>query len=710
MVGPRLGEKSRCLAQDLIATAKLTVPALQRLEPLALLAAQPGTSTFVALCLASHLRNVSAVQPIFSAIAPIAAHWDWYSPSCSKTMGTARSRTSGEYLFDVLMTPSSQSLESPGIPGRPLDSILKGRIRFILRGQRSELWNESSDGLLCCNSFCVIELGEWSYRYLPGSNVADRRFETRELRMLAHLPVAAALSGARFTAQLPFFLRRPIAVDVARQTLRTRLENRVSDFESFIETAIYRDPMSPYLALLRLVGCEHGDFVRLIESNGVEGSLKILARQGVYLSIDEFKGRKPVVRGSAVLNVDPLRLAGSASPSQLTLHSGGSRGTETPVPIDLAYVRDRAVSSCMTFAARGGLGWVHGLWGGWGRASMVVLLELSAFGSYPAFWFSQVDPDTPRMSPLYRWSAYAIRLSTLLAGIRPPKVRYVPIDRSLELARWMAETRHKGGIPHLHTHASSVVRICEEANAAGLDIHGAQFTAASEPMTEARMAVIRKTGARAWPQYASVESGVIGLACLNATKADDVHLLNDRFAVIQSEADTDLPDGSLLVSSLRRTSSPLVLLNVSFGDQATLEKRNCGCAMERLGWSTHLDTIRSQEKLTAGGTNFLNRDIIHVLEEVLPTRCGGGPMDYQLLEEISGDGRSRLRLLVNPSLGRIDSSDVRETFIKAIGGFSDSSYHVSRMWHENDILTVERIAPRKTGAGKILHIHQQSAD
>jgi hypothetical protein len=33
-------------------------------------------------------------------------------------MRTARSRTSGEYLLALPMTPSSQGLESPGIPGR----------------------------------------------------------------------------------------------------------------------------------------------------------------------------------------------------------------------------------------------------------------------------------------------------------------------------------------------------------------------------------------------------------------------------------------------------------------------------------------------------------------------------------------------------------------------------------------------------------------
>jgi len=48
----------------------------------------------------------------------IAAHCEEYSRSCSKTMRTARSHTSGEYLFDFFITPSSQVMESPVNPGR----------------------------------------------------------------------------------------------------------------------------------------------------------------------------------------------------------------------------------------------------------------------------------------------------------------------------------------------------------------------------------------------------------------------------------------------------------------------------------------------------------------------------------------------------------------------------------------------------------------
>ena len=67
------------------------------------------------------------MQPIFSAIDCTAAHCDGYSAWWSKTSRTARSWTSGEYRFDVFfMTPSSQRMEPPGIPGRFKDNGVPG--------------------------------------------------------------------------------------------------------------------------------------------------------------------------------------------------------------------------------------------------------------------------------------------------------------------------------------------------------------------------------------------------------------------------------------------------------------------------------------------------------------------------------------------------------------------------------------------------------
>jgi hypothetical protein len=179
--------------------------------------------------------------------------------------------------------------------------------------------------------------------------------------------------------------------------------------------------------------------------------------------------------------------------------------------------------------------------------------------------------------------------------------------------------------------------------------------------------------------------------------------------VVQPEPDgiaSAMPRLSLLISALRATA-PLILLNVSLGDQAEASSRACGCPLERLGWATHLHNIRSYEKLTAGGMTFLDTDVIQVLEDILPARFGGGPTDYQLLEEEDHDGQPRLRLLVDPTIGALDATAVAEAFLDAIGPGSGSGRMMTLQWRQAGLVRVERRAPLTTASGKVLHLHQR---
>jgi len=83
----------------------------------------------------THLRRVSDEHPIFSAIEQIASHSESYSRPCSKTIRTARSRTSWECLLVRAMTPSSQGMEPPANPGR-----FRGWRRRPLSRTRASSW------------------------------------------------------------------------------------------------------------------------------------------------------------------------------------------------------------------------------------------------------------------------------------------------------------------------------------------------------------------------------------------------------------------------------------------------------------------------------------------------------------------------------------------------------------------------------------------
>jgi hypothetical protein len=104
--------------------------------------------------------------------------------------------------------------------------------------------------------------------------------------------------------------------------------------------------------------------------------------------------------------------------------------------------------------------------------------------------------------------------------------------------------------------------------------------------------------------------------------------------------------------------------------------------------------------------NVLDSDVVRVLEETLPARFGGGPTDYQLLEEEADQGISRLRLLVHPRLGPLDDRAVVETFLTAIG--AGPQRITGLVWREADVIDVQRRPPLATAAGKIFHLHLKS--
>lgn len=363
----------------------------------------------------------------------------------------------------------------------------------------------------------------------------------------------------------------------------------------------------------------------------------------------------------------------------------------------------------LVLAVQGGLGWRHAYWGVPGAAGMAYVLELCGVSMVPTRWFSMVEAKAPGLHPRYRWSVRAMRWGGILAGVTVPPPEYVPLDDPHPIVGWMAEVLRNGHTPVLHTFASSAVRLCVAAMDAGRDLRGARVTISGEPITDARLRVIRAAGIRALPRYASAECGPVGYGCLAAEVPDELHLLHDLHALIQpgpGGGPMGLPANSLLMSSLRPTA-PLMLLNVSLGDQAVLERRACGCPLEELGWRTHINTIHSFEKLTTGGMTYLDVDVIRALEEALPARFGGAPTDYQLVEEEAADGRSRLCLRVRPELGPLDLGAVREAFLAAIGVGSGVERVMELLWRTPGFLWVERRAPLSTASGKVLHLQLQ---
>jgi hypothetical protein len=225
------------------------------------------------------------------------------------------------------------------------------------------------------------------------------------------------------------------------------------------------------------------------------------------------------------------------------------------------------------------------------------------------------------------------------------------------------------------------------------------------------LARIEQCGIVPVPRYGAIETGNFGYGCLKPNAPDDLHLYHDLHGVIQpggEEQIETLPPNALLISSLL-LSSPFVLINVSLGDHAVIEKRSCGCPLGSFGWTTHIKIIRSFEKLICGGMTFLDSEIIPVLEETLPAHFGGTAIDYQIVEKDTDEGLPQILLLVNPNIGPLDPNRVKEVFLETIGAGTGAKRIMSLQWRSAGFLTVERRVPEATKTGKIWHVLQSNS-
>ncbi|MCB2191033.1 MAG: hypothetical protein KQI62_05675 [Deltaproteobacteria bacterium] len=154
-------------------------------------------------------------------------------------------------------------------------------------------------------------------------------------------------------------------------------------------------------------------------------------------------------------------------------------------------------------------------------------------------------------------------------------------------------------------------------------------------------------------------------------------------------------------------SAPFIFVNLSTGDQAQVTYQPCGCPMWEVGWNCRLGQIRSFEKLTLAGVTLMDFDLVHLLENGYPLAFGGGPTDYQLLEQEGPDGGPRLTLLVDPSLGPIDPEALKEFFWEHLEQATDAQRIMGMVLARTECLRVIRQPPRPTTTGKILHLHRE---
>lgn len=504
---------------------------------------------------------------------------------------------------------------------------------------------------------------------------------------------------ARLARDFRGFYREPITPEQAAATVTSQLRTRGERFLAMVERAVFGYARSPYRRLLEAAGCELGDVRHLVAREGVEGALRRLCEEGVYVTLDEFKGRREAVRGSRRFAFTAADFDNPHVAPHLEDRTGGSRGAATPLGLELAFVADRAIATALAYDTHGRRDYDRALWLIAGHRQ---ILQYAKAGKAPVAWFQPVR--VPFRLRALGW--YVAALGRLF-GHRLPTPVFLDLQDPGRMARWLANRAGRGRPTCLTTYASSAVRVSAAARDMGLDLSRVAFIAIGEPFTEARKKVIEGAGAYAIVSYAFNEAGTVGFGCAEPRAADDVHLFSNFYALVPRSrpiGDSGLRVDAFLVTSLL-ASGPKVLLNAESGDYGIAERRQCGCRLGSLGLDTHLSQIRSFEKLTTEGMTFAATDLLRILEEMLPERFGGSGADYQLVEQEGARGLAELILIVSPGVGPVNEAAVRRVFLDGLRATGSPEHLMAQTWERAGSVSVRRQSPIATRAGKILPFH-----
>ena len=532
------------------------------------------------------------------------------------------------------------------------------------------------------------------------STYSQLRSDLRAANLSGMLPLAKGLRE---------FFREQITLERANEEVKRALDNREQRFLELVRSQIYECSNSPYLKLLKVAGCDFSDLRTHVHRYGLEKTLERLAGEEVYLTADEFKGKKEVIRKGACFRVSPKDFERRDSPPGFAIQSSGSRDRPVGSLIPLDWLAVRTLAMRVFLSAHELFPFSHALYDAILPGSGVNHALINAkMGRSTDRWFARKVPfDTWLAGAYHNLTTSLIVLVGNWFGPGLPRPEFLEIRDLHRIVRWVEEKRGEGKACQISTIVSSAVRIARTALKMGASLEGTRFVISGEPYTESKRSVIEQIGAIGIPHYAYGGGVNVGFGCARPVHTDEIHVNQHMLAVIAHPrplTDHGSTIHPLLCSTLH-PAAPRVLLNVENGDYATPETRNCGCALGKVGLTLHLHHIRSFEKFTSEGMNYFYGDLFELLEKTLPAEFGGGPGDYQLVEEEDRNGQTCLTLLVHPDVTCLNEERLLARLREGLGVGSRSNRFMSRVWQEVGALRIGREVPHASPRGKILPLH-----
>ena len=491
--------------------------------------------------------------------------------------------------------------------------------------------------------------------------------------------------------------------------LRRNTENREVNFLDLVARTVYANPENPYRKMLQMAQCEYPDLERAVQQDGLEATLEQLLRAGVYLAHDELKGKVPIIRSGEVISTGEHSFDNPLVRGQMETRSSGSRskGTRTPhsVAAQIQWEQYHAV------LARE-LGIEHDAFIAMlpilpSVAGLTVSLRGSRFNWHIRRWYAV--GGNLRDSGHYRALTRTMIWIGKMAGAACHFPTYLPENDFSPVAEYIAQRKAAGERCCVGGFVSPAVRVAAAAMEKGLDIRGTVFSVGGEALTSAKRSTIEASGGEVYPFYSIVELGPVGYACRRMKTGNCVHLFEDLVAAISRRKLAPLSEtevNSLLFTALTPSASR-VLINAEMDDCGTIEKVTCDCLFSRVGYGKQIRDIASYGKLTGQGMTLAGTDVVRVLEEALPQRLGGGPGDYQLVEEESGV-QTVMTLRVSPRAGKLNPDTIRSCFLEELTRHYGGTL-AARTWRHAEGVKVIIAQPLATSTGKVLPLHLLSS-
>ena len=509
------------------------------------------------------------------------------------------------------------------------------------------------------------------------------------------LPTGSELLGLlRLARDLRPFSSSTLTPEICDDLVRARMRTRELRLIALLDRVVFSNPRSPYFKLMNMAGAQAEDVRGLIASEGVEAALAVLGRQGIRVSWEEFKGRTPVVRGSARLDVDPSDFDNPVTKPFLVGTSGGTSGGAVRVATDLEYITECAPNWGVWLEALGLRSRPLVFWAPTHTGLANRYLLCAKLGLPYRKWFAMADMRTPfdrlRSRVVHRICQAALGL---------PRAVTADLGQSAVVMSYLADLAEAGEPPMINTSPSAAVKISTEAVVAGRSLDGVAFLLGAEPVTPDRREAMEAAGALCVPTYGTSESGWIGAHFTGDTEHDEVRVFRDAYAVLPS---VERPEALEFTSLI--TAAHKILLNVELGDSAVITEGAGGEPAERWGYDLTLHTIRTFRKITSFGVTFAVADLYPILEKQLPQRFGGTVGDYQLEECQDTKGTAEILLRISPELGPVDDKLVIDELLSAISATQDHYGPMADMLRDADALVVRRERPRLTAAGKVFPV------